>query len=221
MIVSPESIAFTAPLGFLVLEGVNGAGKTTLQSSIIDHLSAAGRQTVRTREPGSTKLGEQIRAILLSGAERPCPRSELLLFAADRAEHVEKTIRPALAAGSFVISDRYLYSTTAFQGYGRELDLGMVETINRTAIDGLEPDFVILLDLDAAEGLRRSAKRGDAAEDAFEAEALAFHERLRRGFLKIAAESKTPFVVLDATATPGQIFAQLREPLNRWMAGRR
>lgn len=221
MIVSPESIAFTAPQGFLVLEGVNGAGKTTLQSRIIDHLSAAGRKTVRTREPGSTRLGEQIRGILLSGAERPCPRSELLLFAADRAEHVEKTIRPALAAGSFVISDRYLYSTTAFQGYGRELDLGMVDTINRTAIDGLEPDFVILLDLDAAEGLRRSAKRGDAAEDAFEAEALAFHERLRRGFLKIAAESKTPFIVLDATGTPEQIFAQLREPLNRWMAGRR
>ena len=199
--------------GFIVIEGLNGAGKSTLQNSLKRYFEAIGRQAVLTREPGATELGRELRALLLEGkAGKISPRAELLLFAADRAEHVEKVIRPALAEGKVVISDRYFYSTSAFQGDGRGLDRSIIAALNELAIDSLLPDLVILLDIDPALGLSRNKSRSG---DSFEQEELAFHQRIRAGFLKLADERPEPFVVIDGTRSAEQVAAEAQKALDR------
>ncbi|RME60308.1 MAG: dTMP kinase, partial [Candidatus Dadabacteria bacterium] len=169
MILEPEKVSFTKPKGFLVVEGVNGAGKTTYIKHLVNYLLKEGISPEVTFEPGGTQVGEKIRAILLGqNSYKLSPLSELFLFAADRAEHINKKIKPLLAEKKVVISDRYYYSTTAFQGYGREIPLEIVETINRLAVQDVYPDLVILLDLEPSIGLQRIVKsREEKSSDSF------------------------------------------------------
>lgn len=224
-----ELPSFKSPRGFVVFEGVNGAGKSTLISALMTELQSRSIPSLSTYEPGDTKLGTGIRQLLLERGGKPVnPLSELLLFAADRSQHVEEKIKPALMRNNIVLCDRYTYSSKAFQGYGRQLDLDLIDRINRIATAGLVPDLVILLDIDAAEGLRRSSirsqadQRGKAARqeiaqqaDHFEDEQLDFHERLRSGFLEIAQQAGEPFLVLDASRPAAEVFSDSITALNK------
>jgi dTMP kinase len=214
MITSLNQLSSIHPKGFLVLDGVNGAGKTTLLKKILQHLADNNKTVKATREPGATELGVNLRRLLLENPhEQPCSLAEMFLFAADRAEHVNKLIRPAINRGELVVSDRYYYSTVAFQGYGRKLDLEMTYSINQIAIDGMLPDLVLLLDLDPAEGLKRTTTRRteDCGKDSFEREALEFHRAIREGFLEIARTAPEQFYLVDASKTPEQIWDEVKQ----------
>ena len=207
----------------IVLEGVNGAGKSSLQKRIGQYLEAEGHPALLSREPGAGSFGQTIRQILLSEDKKPsCDLAELFLFNADRAEHVHAMLKPALADKQPVILDRYFYSTLAFQGYGREIALDQVEPVCNLAIQGLLPDLVILLDLDPEIGLQRNRADNDAQEtaeeDQFEQEALAFHTRLRHGFLELAETRPEAFLVVDAAQPPDDIDALVFSVLERWHA---
>ncbi|NLF24289.1 MAG: dTMP kinase [Deltaproteobacteria bacterium] len=220
MIVQPEDIIFEKPRGFLVLDGANGAGKTTLMHKLVEHLRRQSLPVLATREPGSTKLGQTLRKILLeSEPDTVAPLTEVFLFAADRHNHVQKIIQPALARREMVISDRYYYSTAAFQGYDRMLDLHAVSTINSLAINGCLPDLLILLDLDPEEGLRRTKLRAESeGKDGFESESIDFHHRLRQGFIELARTCAEPVWVVDAEQTPDSIWRQILPIIERWSA---
>lgn len=173
------------------------------------HLRSHGTAVVDTREPGGTELGKEIRKLVLEwNGDKKSDRAELLLFAADRAEHVDKVITPALKNGNTVLCDRYLYSTITFQGHGRGIDRSWIDQANTLATQGVAPDLVILLDLDPTVALRRIASRTDNGRDSFEDEEVDFHARIRRGFLECSDTLPVPFLVLDATATPDRLFAQ-------------
>ncbi|HYN17884.1 MAG TPA: dTMP kinase, partial [Actinomycetes bacterium] len=163
------------PGRLIAFEGVEGAGKSTQLELLRRELEGRGREVVVTREPGGTPVGERVRALLLDPEVEIHPRAEALLFAAARAELVERVIRPALERGAVVLCDRYLDSSLAYQGGARGLGRGPVEEVNRFATGGLLPDLVVLLDLDPAEGLRR--RPGD--RDRIEALDLEFHRRVR------------------------------------------
>lgn len=220
MIVGPSYTPQSAR-GFFVVEGVNGAGKGTLLASLAAALRESAVETILTREPGGTPLGLNLRKLLLESKELAiASRSELFLFAADRAEHIAKIIEPSLAAGKVVLSDRYHYSTTAFQGYGRQLPLDEVHAVNRLAAGHCPPDLVLLLDLDPAEGLRRTKARTHSGKDAFEDEALAFHRRIREGFLDQARSLPEPFYIIDASAPPAQVLEQSVHIVHRVLEAR-
>ncbi len=173
-----------------------------------ERLRKAGHPVCDTREPGGTPLGVELRKLLLEWTgERKSDRAELLLFAADRAEHVDKVIRPALSGGKWVLCDRFVYSTITFQGHGRGIRRDWIDHANELAVQGTYPDLVILLDLDPVEALKRVAARTGNGKDAFEDEELSFHARIRDGFLECADTSKIPFLVLDATKTPDELVA--------------
>lgn len=208
MLVSSDFTLSKSP-AFIAFEGINGCGKTTLHKLLSANLIAAGRSVHDTREPGGTPLGGEIRKLLLDwNGEKKSSRAELLLFAADRAEHVDKVIRPNLERGTWVLTDRFIYSTITFQGHGRGIDRKLLDQANALAIEGTFPDLVILLDLAPEEAFKRIASRNSSARDAFEDEELAFHTRIRNGFLECAQESPVPFLVLDATKTPEQLSAE-------------
>ena len=173
--------------GFIVFEGVNGAGKGTLINEIAQRISAQNIPVIQTFEPGATALGAKIRNMLLGQSEQKLSElSELLLFAADRAEHVHSVIAPNLNCGKAILCDRYYYSTSAFQGYGRGIDLELINSLNSVATQGVLPDLVILLDLDPAEGLRRAAQRENNAQtDSFEQEDLEFHNEFVQASYKL------------------------------------
>lgn len=210
-------LKLTAPKGFLVLEGVNGAGKSTLAKRIAQHLKEKNIEALETYEPGATELGQKIREIIL-GKNRPnlSPLSELLLFSADRSEHVNSVIKPALSDGKKVICDRYIYSTLAFQGFGRGLSQNTIEALNVVASGGVVPDFVILLDLDPREGLKRTKSR-NAEHDSFEQEALDFQIRLREGFVSIAKSAKEPFVIIDGALPPEKVWQEAKKYIDCWI----
>jgi dTMP kinase len=194
---------------FIAFEGINGCGKTTLHRGLSAKLSTAGHQVVNTREPGGTPLGQELRKLLLNWqGEAKSPRAELLLFAADRAEHVDKVIRPALDRGSWVLCDRFLYSTITFQGHGRGLNRTWIDQANSLAVQNTLPDLVILLDLPPDEAFKRIASRTGSDPDAFEHEHLDFHTRIRDGFLECAQELPTPFLLLDGRRTPEELLTQ-------------
>jgi dTMP kinase len=209
MRVNPTSFTLTKNPAFIAFEGINGCGKTTLHRLVSQHLRAAGAAVVDTREPGGTELGKEIRKLVLEWpGEKKSDRAELLLFAADRAEHVDKVISPALSRGDTVLCDRYLYSTITFQGHGRGINRQWIDQANALATQGVVPDLVILLDIDPTLALQRIASRTGNGRDSFEDEELEFHARIRRGFLECADTLPAPFLVLDATASPEQLFAQ-------------
>ena len=207
---------------FLTIEGIEGAGKSTFLGLLEDELVKRGVDFLRTREPGGCALGRQIRPLLLDASQKVSDRAELFLFLADRAQHVADTIRPALDRGQWVICDRYADSTIAYQGYGRGMDPEELQKLNDYATGGLWPDITFLLDLPAEVGLGRALARNGRegltqSEGRFEAEALAFHQRIREGFLARAARWPQRFRVLDAAQTPDAIVSQAMKHLEPYL----
>ncbi|NJC69213.1 dTMP kinase [Planosporangium thailandense] len=201
---------------FVVFEGGEGAGKSTQVRLLADALRAQGHHVLVTREPGATEVGERIRNLLLH--EQPAstaltPRAEALLYAADRAHHVAAVIRPALARGEVVISDRYVDSSLAYQGAGRTLPVDEVSWLSSWATGGLKPDLTVLLDVDPRVGLDRVGARG-TGEDRIEGESDAFHERVRYAFLDLAAADSGRYLVLDANRQPEAIAAVVAERIS-------
>ncbi|HOE00924.1 MAG TPA: dTMP kinase [Kiritimatiellia bacterium] len=195
---------------FITFEGPEGAGKSTQAAMLIAKLEAHGIEVIYTREPGGTKLGEAIRGILQYNAanEDPCPESEVLLFEASRAQLVRHVIAPALARGAWVLCDRFADSTTAYQGFGRGFPVDLMETINRFAIGSAVPDMTILLDVNVSLGMQRCAKRQVGQKikyDRIESEALAFHEKVRQGYLELARRYPERFRKVDAMRLPEPI----------------
>ncbi len=201
---------------FVTFEGPEGAGKSTAIRAISAQLTERGLDVVTTREPGGGPLGQRIRQMLLEEGS-VSPETELLLFLADRANHVETIIQPALDAGKFVLCDRHADSTIVYQGYGRGLDLEFLKAANRFATKGLVPDLTLLFDLDPKIGLDRlniveknlfdtEAKRRDV--NRLDREPLEFHQKVRNGFLTISREEPERFVILDAEKTPEQLVEE-------------
>ena len=190
---------------FITVEGVDGAGKTTQVNLLADYLRALGREVVVTREPGGTALGTQIRAMLLTTNpdEEISPRTEALLFAADRAQHVSEVIRPALERGAVVITDRYLDSSLAYQSGGRELTADDIRTLSMWATNNLLPARTYLLDIDP----RASHTRLEHAEDRMESAGDDFQHRTRTALLELAAVQPQRFCVIDAQQSVGEIAA--------------
>lgn len=194
---------------FVTLEGIEGSGKSAHARTLAASLRARGHDVVETREPGGTPAGAAIRALLLGADATPLsPLAELFLYCADRTQHVSQVIRPALAAGLIVVCDRFSDSTVAYQGYGRGLDLDVVRGLDARARDGLEPSLTLLLDCPVEVGLGRARAR-PGADDRFEREALAFHERTRAGFHAVAAAAPARVVVVDSTADPTDVSARV------------
>ncbi|MQA24820.1 MAG: dTMP kinase [Micromonosporaceae bacterium] len=199
---------------FVVFEGGEGAGKSTQAIKLAAWLQVHDREAVLTREPGATDVGARIRAMLLERNALPTgesltPRAEALLYAADRAHHVSTVVRPALARGAVVISDRYVDSSLAYQGAGRVLPVEEVAWLSRWATGNLKPDLVVLLDVEPAVGLKRVAGRG--AADRLETESVAFHERVRYAFLDLAAAEPRRYLVVDAGVDQDEIAERVRE----------
>ncbi len=188
---------------FITLEGGEGAGKSTQIDALVRRLQAAGVDVVMTREPGGTPAAEKIRSIILSGAAQACgPDGEAVLFAAARADHVTRVIRPALESGAWVVCDRFIDSTRVYQGAAGGVPAQTLSALERAAIGDTRPDLTLILDVPAEIGLARAARRqqsaGDTA-DRFEREALETHEKRRQAFLAIAAAEPARCVVVDAT----------------------
>jgi dTMP kinase len=200
---------------FIALEGGEGAGKSTQAEQLAGWLRAKGHEVVLTFEPGATEVGRRLRAVLLdhhdaTGTAHPAlsPRTEALLFAADRAEHVNAVVVPALERGAIVLTDRYIDSSVAYQGAGRDLGTEAVRDINEWATSGLQPDLTVLLDVDPVLGRRRRTA-GDAAEDRLESEADDFHARIRAAFLDLAAARPENYLVLPARLPAEELAARI------------
>jgi dTMP kinase len=201
---------------FITFEGIEGSGKSTQAVLLAKYLTMHAKAVTLTREPGGTAAGDQIRKILLDPANKAlAPRAELLLYAAARAQHLEELIRPELKAGKIVLCDRFSDATLAYQGYGRGLDEEMIRALDGMVTAGLRPDLTVLLDIEAAAGLARArgrnSSRGLEAEARFENEELAFHERVRQGYLALAKQEPGRFRVIDAARTPEEIQSGIRK----------
>ena len=188
---------------FIAFEGGDGSGKSTQARLLVQRLRAQGHEVVQTREPGGTDVGERLRALVLDPQYAPIdPVTEALLFAASRSAHVRQLVRPALAAGTVVVTDRYVDSSVAYQGAGRRLGTGTVAELNEWATDGLHPDLTVLLDVDTATAAARRTARdqsaGAAGPDRMEAEPAAFHECIRGAFTARAQADPGRYLVLDA-----------------------
>jgi len=199
---------------FITFEGIEGCGKTTQVRLLADLLMSRGHIVTVTREPGGCPIADQVRAILLNAENRALvPLSELLLYAAARAQHVEEIIRPALAAGGIVICDRFTDATVAYQGYGRSLDLDLIDRLNSIATGGIMPDLTVLLDCPEETGLARAMERINACdgarEERFEQESLRFHRAVRQGYLRLAAAEPQRFIILDATRCIEETAAEI------------
>ena len=206
------------PKGRLItFEGVEGSGKTTQISTSAERLRRLGWTVLETREPGSTSVGEQIRDVMLNrGNEQLTALTEAFLVMAARAQHVEEVVRPALASGAVVLCDRFADSTLAYQGYGRGLDLQALRRLNRLATTGLTPDMTIVFDVPVTVGLQR--RRAHREVNRLDMESIAFHERVRRGFLQLARQEPRRMKIVKAGGTQEQIsdtVAALIEPLLR------
>jgi len=194
---------------FITLEGPDGSGKSTQASMLADFLRQRGFNALATREPGGTAIGDQVRAVL-SNLDNIAmhPRTEILLFQASRAQHVEQVIRPHLAHGGIVVCDRYADSTLAYQGYGHQVDLARLRAIVEFATGGLKPDLTLLLDIDVEDGLRRRTKSGEWNRlDAYD---LAFHQRVRQGYFKLAQQEPQRWVKIDAAQPPALVQADIQ-----------
>ena len=194
---------------FITLEGPDGGGKSTQAALLVDFLLQRGCNVLATREPGGTAIGDQIR-LVLSNLENTAmhPRTEILLFQASRAQHVEQVIRPHLMKGGVVVCDRYADSTLAYQGYGHQVDLARLRIIVEFATGGLKPDLTLLLDIDVEEGLRRRTKSGEWNRlDAYD---LAFHQRVRQGYFELVEQEPERWVKIDASRPPQAVQADIQ-----------
>jgi dTMP kinase len=195
---------------FITLEGPDGSGKSTQAKLLAEEVSALGYDVLLTREPGGSPIGDQIRQILFNLKNTSMyPKTEFLLFSASRIQHVSEVIRPHLAKGGIVISDRYFHSSLAYQGYGHELDLVELTQITSFATDDLLPNLIFLLDLPVEEGLNRRKSEGKWNRlDDYQVE---FHKRVRRGYLKMVEEDPDRWIVIDASMSVDQIQREIRE----------
>ncbi len=196
---------------FISFEGSEGCGKSTQIRRFVEWLGQGGREVLVTREPGGTAVGERIRQLLQHDPEAEAlrPESELLLFAASRAQLVREVVLPALEAGTWVVADRFFDSTTVYQGVGRGLDPAAVRRINEFAVGGARPDLTFLLDLDAATGHARAVAASGEQRDRMEDQPLAFFEAVRRGYLELAAAEPARIAVIDASPPMDEVFAAL------------
>lgn len=201
---------------FITFEGIEGSGKSSQVALLADYLTAQGRQVAVTREPGGTPIGDQVRAILLDPKNRALdPKAELLLYAASRAQHIREVIAPSLKAGTVVLCDRFADATIAYQGYGRGLDLAMISALDRIVTSGIQPDLTLLLDIEASAGLARARgrnhSRGLENEARFENEEIAFHERVRKGYLALARQQPARVRVVDASQPLEEVQKNIRK----------
>ena len=189
---------------FIVFEGIDGSGKTTQINLVARSLEEQGRQVLCTREPGGTRIGAMLRNLLLDPANKDLDhRTEAFLYAADRSQHVTEVILPALEEGKIVICDRYLYSTVAYQGWGRGIDTDFLTSLNGLASGWLVPDRVILLDIDVDTGLRRAL--GERSPDRLEIEKSIFFQRVRQGYLEQAKNHPEIFRVIQASEDKAEV----------------
>lgn len=209
---------------FVTFEGIEGCGKTTQIKRFADTLKRQGIPLVTTFEPGGTRIGNDIRRILLDTRnEDLTPLTELILYAADRAQHIEEVIKPALDRGEWVICDRFVDATLAYQGAGRSQDMRLIQILNEKSTRGISPDMTFLLDCPVEMGLERAMKRNEAlshqGQDRFEKETLDFHSKVRKGYLDLANEHTERFVIIDASlsmdAMEKEIFKHIEPHLRR------
>ena len=207
----------------ITLEGIEGSGKTTQIDYIAAYLQKSGLDYIITKEPGGTRLGEKIRSILLDpGNMNIHPMTELLLYAADRVQHIRELISPMIETGKIVICDRFCDSTTVYQGFTRGIDVSLIQQLNRLVLEGLVPDITFVLDLDPEIGLKRAWKQikdgsRSEAETRFENEKLQFHESVRNGYLELARQEPDRFVVVDASRDPLKVSEQMLEYLEKYL----
>ena len=192
---------------FITFEGADGCGKTTQLTLLDEYFNKAGRKTLLTREPGAGILGAKIREILLNYDGEVSPNCESFLFLADRAQHVEGMIKPALEDGTIVLCDRYTDSTLAYQGYGRELDMERIKYLNNLATSGLKPDLTIVFDVDIETSLSRVGKSKDRMESA----GVDFFNRVRRGYLEIAKQEPDRVKIIDSSDTIENVHKKVVE----------
>jgi dTMP kinase len=200
---------------FITLEGIEGSGKSTQIRHIVDFLNQNGRPCIVTREPGGTEIGQKIRAIVLDSASRAMDsQTELLLYMADRVQHLRELVYPAIDAGKTVVCDRFFDATVVYQGYARGLDVAWIKTLHRIILNDIRPDLTFLLDLDPEIGLSRAweaVHSGDraAGETRFEQEAISFHRKVRQGYLALSMAEPERFSVIDASQTREKILQEI------------
>jgi len=197
---------------FITLEGIEGSGKTTSIKSINNFLKLKNINYVNTREPGASSFGVEIRQVLLHSSTKISSEVELLLMLADRKDHVEKTIQPNLLSNTWVISDRFIDSSIAYQGGGRQLDINMINLLT-SYLNFPSPDLTLLFDLPVEISLKRIVKRGEL--DRFEREELEFHNRIRESYLKLADENPDRIKVIDGSMNPDKVEAKVIETLDK------
>jgi dTMP kinase len=209
---------------FVTFEGIEGCGKTTQVKRVAGRLEGLGLRVLATFEPGGTPIGQDIRRILLDAQNRDLyPLAELLLYEADRAQHMARVVIPALNRGTWVLCDRFFDATTVYQGYARGLDLSLIELLNNRVSSGIQPDITFLHDCPVEVGLTRArgrdVNRGEDGQDRFERERRAFHQAVREGYLELARRYSERFVVIDATRSEedveGEVFDRLKSHLPR------
>lgn len=209
---------------FITLEGIEGSGKTTQMTRLRNHLEAAGRRVEVTREPGGTPIGQKIRSLLLDPANSALvAEAELLLYMADRVQHIRTVILPALAAGKVVLCDRFFDATIVYQGVARGLGPAMIQNLYTITCGDLMPDLTFLLDLPPEEGLRRAwaqLENGDRTqtESRFEQEKLDFHHKVRAGYLKLAENHRRRYRIIDATRDPDAVGQAMMGHIDRLLS---
>ena len=205
---------------FITIEGGDGTGKSTQIRTLESYLTQRGFACVMTREPGGTASGKLIRKLLVEvGSHEIASSTELFLYLADRAQHVNEVILPALKSDKIVLCDRFTDSTVAYQGYGRGIELGLLRQLNHIADQGVQPDLTILLDCPVSVGLARTARRQNPAEqrqeDRFEREKIEFHEKVRAGFLEMARSEPERFRIVDATPSTEEVTLRIKRIIDR------
>jgi dTMP kinase len=208
---------------FITLEGIEGSGKTTQMRGLRAFFEELGHRCVITREPGGTAIGQKIREILLNPANDDLlPMAELLMYLADRAQHLDTVVKPSLAEGKIVLSDRYFDATVVYQGDARGIDVNLIYRLHHLLFDDLRPDLTLLLDLPPQMGLERvrmqlenGARSG--CESRFEEKTIGFHEKIRAGYLELARRDPGRFVVIDASQTETQVQSDIRNTVSAYL----
>jgi dTMP kinase len=198
---------------FITFEGIEGCGKTTQIKRLAGRLEGRGIRFISTLEPGGTRIGQDIRKVLLDSRNgHLAPLAELILYAADRAQHIEEVIKPALDQGKWVLCDRFFDATVAYQGAGRGLDMDLIKTLNELVTTGIRPDLTLLLDCPPETGIERAIKRisiiGQDGQDRFEREKMDFHRKVRAGYLEISLKEKR-FSIIDATLPEDEVEKEI------------